>query len=306
MKWLETVKRGHKIKASRSYQRGVRPLFRFKNRSGGQNAFNRRKKVMKGNMKNGIRRMIRVFGVILFIALSTAAWAVETVTVFAAASTTNALTDIGRLFGEKKMGEVVFSFASSSTLAKQIENGAPANMFLSADIEWMDYLEKKKMVEPGTRTNLLGNRLVLIAPSDNPVNVNITPELDLPKLLSGGRLSTGDPEHVPVGKYLKQSLIKLGLWEKVKDQVAGAKDVRAALMLVERGEAPLGVVYATDAAISKKVRVIGVFPEDTHPLIVYPATLVKENATPAAKDFLKFLKGPEAKAVFEKYGFSLR
>lgn len=267
--------------------------------------FKQEEKHHEGN-RNRIRRLIGVFGVILFIALRMASGAAEQVMVFAAASTTNAMTDIGKLFGEKNIGEAVFSFASSSTLAKQIENGAPANVYLSADIEWMDYLEKKKMIEPGTRTNLLSNRLVLIAPADNPVKVNITPELDLPKLLSGGRLSTGDPEHVPVGKYAKQSLIKLGLWEMIKDQVAGAKDVRAALMLVERGEAPLGVVYATDAAISKKVRVIGVFPEDTHPLIVYPAALVKGNATPAAREFLKFLKGAEAKVLFEKYGFSMR
>jgi molybdate transport system substrate-binding protein len=256
--------------------------------------------------KNSTKKICCALAVVLLMSLNAAIGAAGQVTVFAAASTTNALSDIGRLFGEKKMGDVVFSFASPSTLAKQIENGAPANLFVSADLAWMDYLEKKEMVEPGTRINLLGNRLVLIAPTDNKVNVNITPALDISKLLSGGRLSTGDPSHVPVGKYAQQALTKLGLWEKVKEHVAGARDVRSALMLVERGEAPLGIVYATDAAISKKVRIIGVFPKDSHPQIVYPVALVKGNVTPVAKDFLEFLRGPEAGALFEKYGFSVR
>jgi molybdate transport system substrate-binding protein len=253
-----------------------------------------------------MKRAVRALAMGLLLALNSVVCAAEPITVFAAASTTNALNDIGKLFTARKMGDVVFSFASPSTLAKQIENGAPAHVFISADLEWMDYLEKKKMVEPGTRLNLLGNRLVLIAPADHAAHVDITPGFDLHGLLAGGRLATGDPAHVPVGKYTRQSLTKLGIWEKVKDQVAGTKDVRAALMLVERGEAPLGVVYATDAAISKKVRVIGIFPEYTHPPIVYPAALVRGNVTETARNFLKFLKGAEARGVFKKYGFSVR
>jgi len=237
-----------------------------------------------------------------------AAYAVEgdTVTVFAAASATNALTDIGKIFMDNKQGKVVYSFASSSTLAKQIENGAPANVFLSADLEWMNYLVEKKMVEPDTRTDLLGNRLVLIAPEDSKATVRIAPNFDLAALLGDGKLAMGDPAHVPAGVYGKQALEKLGAWKGVEAKVAPAKDVRAALTLVERAEAPLGVVYATDAAITKKVKVVGVFPEDSHPPIVYPVALVKDRGTAAAKNFLGFLKSADAKKVFEKYGFTVK
>jgi molybdate transport system substrate-binding protein len=240
--------------------------------------------------------------------LNRTAAAAETaaVTVFAAASTTNALNDIANVFAEKKQGKVTYSFASSSTLAKQIENGAPANVFLSADDKWMSYLADKKMIEPGSRFDLLGNRLVLIAPQDSKANVQIGPGFDLAALLGDGRLAMGDPAHVPAGLYGKEALQKLKVWQAVEPKVAPAKDVRAALALVERGEAPFGVVYATDAAISKKVKVVGVFPEDSHPPIVYPVALVKDRGTDAAKSFLGFLKSPEAIQIFEKYGFTVR
>ena len=231
----------------------------------------------------------------------------EKVTVFAAASTTNALTDIGKMFMEKKMGEFTPSFASSSTLAKQIENGAPANIFLSADLKWMDYLAEKKMIAQASRIDLLGNRIVLIAPADSKLGkIVVTSTLKLSELLADGKLAMGDPDHVPAGIYGQKALQSLGLWSDIQDRVARAKDVRAALALVERGEAPLGIVYATDAAISDKVKVIGVFPEDSHPAIVYPVGAVAGMDTPAARRFLAFLKSPEAKAVFEKYGFSVR
>jgi molybdate transport system substrate-binding protein len=227
-------------------------------------------------------------------------------TIFAAASTTNAITDIGKLFEQKNKIKVTHSFASSSTLAKQIEQGAPADVFLSADLKWMDYLAGKKMIDPQSRFNLLGNKIVLIAPASSTLKVDIKPGFDLAKLLGDGKLSMGDPSHVPAGIYGKQALEKLGVWKSVESKVAGAKDVRAALALVEREEAPLGVVYSTDAAISKKVKVVGVFPADSHPPIVYPVALVKDHGTAAAKSFLEFLKTPDAKAVFEKYGFSVQ
>ncbi len=230
----------------------------------------------------------------------------NSVIVFSAASTTNAVSDIGKLFAGQKMGEVLPSFASSSTLAKQIENGAPANVYISANKKWMDYLEEKKMIDANSRFDLLGNRIVLIAPADSEIDkVAIGAGIDLAGLLRDGRLAMGDPDHVPAGIYGKQALEKLNAWESIKDKVARAKDVRAALALVERGEALLGVVYATDAAITDKVKVVGVFPEDSHPPIVYPAALVAGGETPAAKTFLDFLKTPEAKNVFEKYGFTV-
>ncbi len=230
--------------------------------------------------------------------------AAGTVTVFAAASLTNALTDIGKMFEEKKMGGFTASFLSSSTLAKQIENGAGANVFISADEKWMDYLAKEKMIDSSTRFNLLGNRLVLIAPADSRLgNLNISRNIDLAGLLAGGKLAMGDPAHVPAGIYGKEALERLGVWQSVRAGVARQSDVRAALTLVERGEAPLGIVYATDAAITKKVKVIGIFPEESHSPIVYPAALVTGNETPVAKNFLEFLKTPQAMAVFEKYGF---
>jgi molybdate transport system substrate-binding protein len=228
----------------------------------------------------------------------------ESVTVFAAASTTNAVSDIAKMFEQKGLGKVVPAFASSSTLAKQIENGAPANVFVSADEPWMTYLVDRKVIEPGTRFDLMGNKLVLVAPADSSIQVKIGPELDLAKLLGNGRLAVGDPDHVPAGIYAKAALEKLGMWTKVKDKLARAADVRAALALVERGEAPLGIVYSTDAAITSKVKVVGVFPADSHPKIVYPAALIAGKASPVARRFLEFLKTPEAKAVFAKYGFT--
>ena len=228
--------------------------------------------------------------------------------VFAAASTTNAVQDICNLFKEKGMGDATPSFASSSTLAKQIENGAPAGVYLSANQKWMNYLEEKEMIVKSSRFDLLANRIVLIAPLDSKLdNVEIKPGFALSKLLGDNKLSMGDPDHVPAGMYAKQALESLGAWEKIAAQVARSKDVRAALALVERGECPLGIVYSTDAAVSKKVKVVGLFPEDSHRPIVYPAALVAghENDS-AAKAFFEFLKTADSKSIFEKYGFSVR
>ncbi|MDL2269750.1 molybdate ABC transporter substrate-binding protein [Desulfosarcina sp. OttesenSCG-928-G17] len=227
------------------------------------------------------------------------------VTVFAAASTTTVLTELGDLYAKKGLGTMKPSFASSSTLAKQIESGAPADIFLSANVEWMDFLVEKNAIDKASRRDLLGNRLVLIAPATGPLkSVDIKPGVDFLALLgTDGRLSTGDPAHVPAGTYGKTAMEALGIWDSVKDRIAPMKDVRAALMLVERGEAPLGVVYATDAAITDKVRIVGTFPESSHPPIVYPIAAVASGNTEAAKAFITFLTSPEASTIFARYGF---
>jgi molybdate transport system substrate-binding protein len=229
----------------------------------------------------------------------------EDVVVFAAASTTNAITDIAKLYAARHLGRVTPSFASSSTLAMQIANGAPADVYLSANEKWMDYLEKKNVIDRASRFNLLGNRIVLIAPAKSRLSaVDVKPGMALAALLGRqGRLAIGNPEHVPAGIYGKQALQHLGLWAQVKDRLAPTRDVRAALALVERGETPLGLVYATDAAISKRVRVVGAFPVDSHPPIVYPVAMVTGAKRAAAASFLKFLKSPQARTVFKKYGF---
>ncbi len=259
----------------------------------------------KAFMRKMLPAAILAFGLTAGFHTAVQAAEPDSVTVFAAASTTNAITDIGKMFTDKKMGKFVPSFASSSTLAKQIENGAPANVFVSANQQWMNYLADKKMIVPSSRFDLLRNRIVLIAPADSKTKkVEIGPGFDLVKLLGDGRLAMGDPDHVPAGIYGKQALEKLGTWKNVEPKVARSKDVRAALALVERGETPFGIVYATDAAISSKVKVVGIFPENTHPPIVYPVAIVAGKDTATAQSFLKLLKTREAKAVFEKYGFT--
>jgi len=240
--------------------------------------------------------------------VSTATAADREVVVFAAASTTNAITDVGDLYAARHLGRLIPSFASSSTLAKQIENGAPADVYLSANEEWMDYLEERNLIVRNSRSDLLGNRIVLIAPASSPLmRIDIAAGCSLVDALGeDGRLSMGDPDHVPAGKYGKQALQNLGCWDSVEDRLAPMKDVRAALVLVERGEAPLGLVYATDAAISRKVRVVGTFPADSHPPIVYSVAAVSSGRHAAAERFLDFLKTAEARAVFQRYGFDTR
>lgn len=245
--------------------------------------------------------------VMVFQVLVQSSLGADKVTVFAAASTTNALSTIGKLFMEKKMGKFVPSFASSSTLAKQIENGAPANIFVSADTKWMDYLAAKNMIDKKSRMDLLGNRIVLIAPVDSRLGkVDIVSHFNLAGLLGDGKLAMGDPSHVPAGIYAKTALETLGVWISISKNVAAAKDVRAALALVERAEVPLGIVYATDAAITDKVKVVGIFPENSHPPIVYPVAAVAGQNNSVTQSFLTFLKSPEAKTVFTEYGFAVR
>jgi molybdate transport system substrate-binding protein len=230
----------------------------------------------------------------------------QTLTVFAAASLTNAMQDISALWVKAGHAAPVMSFDSSSTLARQIEQGAPANVFASADEKWMDYLAKANLIAPGTRHDLLGNDLVLIVPANHPVHVDIGPGFDLLALLGpDGRLSTGDPAHVPAGIYAEQALRKLGLWDKVSAHIAAAPDVRSALLLVERGEAPAGIVYSTDAAVSKAVMIAGVFPESSHDPVTYPFAVTKAGDDAEAKAFLAFLSTPAAREVWVKRGFKV-
>lgn len=243
--------------------------------------------------------------VLAIIFFSTPA-AADEITVFAAASLTNALNEAGNAFEQKEGRTVRFSYASSSTLAKQIENGAPADLYLSADLAWMDYLDQREMIIKESRTNLLGNSLVLIAPDSSSLKVVLKPGTDLGGLLSGGLLAAGDPDHVPAGKYARAALEKLGIWKNIEGRIARTNDVRAALALVERAECPLGIVYATDAASSEKVKVVGAFPADSYPPVVYPAALVKDKGTSAARSLLEFLKSPAAKPIFEKHGFTVK
>jgi len=241
--------------------------------------------------------------VLLALATPFAAHA-QGVTVFAAASLTDAMKDISALWVKAGHPALTQSFASSSTLARQIEQGAPANLFASADEQWMDYLAKKNLIAPDTRRSLLGNDLVLIVSADHPQHLAIGPGFDLAALLGpAGRLATGDPAHVPVGIYAEQALRKLNLWDSVVPRLARTDDVRSALLLVERGEAPAGIVYATDAAVSKGVMIAGTFPENSHDSVSYPFAVTKAGDTPEARALLAFLAGPEARAVFIQRGF---
>ena len=227
-----------------------------------------------------------------------------TVRVFAAASLRNALDDLNAAYGADTGVKVVASYAATSALMRQIQQGAPADVVVSADREWMDFAVQKGLVQDDTRVDLLGNRLVLIAPKESRLaDVPIGPGLDLGKLAGDGRIVTGNVRAVPVGRYAKAALEHLGAWQNAQAKLAMTENVRAALSLVARGEAPLGIVYATDAAVEPGVKVVGIFPEGSHPPIVYPAAATAP-ATPQAQSYLAFLRSPAAKAVFEKYGFT--
>jgi molybdate transport system substrate-binding protein len=229
----------------------------------------------------------------------------SSILVFAAASMKNALDDVDVAFGKQSGIAVVASYDASSALMKQIEQGAPADVFISADLKWMDYGSEKKLVDDGTRANLLGNQLVLIAGKESRLgNVTISPGLDLAGLAGDGRIATGDVRAVPVGIYAKAALQKLGLWDAVEPKLAMVGNVRAALVLVARGEAPLGIVYATDAKVEPAVKVIATFPNDPHDPIVYPIAATR-TARPAAARYLGFLRSAAARAIFEHYGFSV-
>lgn len=231
----------------------------------------------------------------------------QEVTVFAAASLTNVLEQIAKRYREAGGPPVRFSFAASSALAKQIESGADADIFASADEQWMDYLEQRGLIVAGTRSARAGNTLVLITSAMHPRRVAIVPGFDLAGMIGDGRLATGDPAHVPVGRYAQQALTRLGVWSAVEPKLARTENVRAALALVERGDAPFGIVYGTDVAASGgKVSIAGTFPPETHAPIVYPIAIVAKRDRPEVRRFLDYVNGPEAANAFRAAGFGVR
>jgi molybdate transport system substrate-binding protein len=232
-----------------------------------------------------------------------AALPAPTLLVFAAASLTDALEEADHAFSAATRIQVRTSYAASSVLAKQIEAGAHADVFFSADREWMDYLDERGLLRAGTRRDLLGNALVLIAPADSPVRLKIAPGFALAAALGGGRLACADPDSVPAGLYARAALTQLRVWDAIAPRLARAENVRAALAYVARRETPLGIVYQTDAQAEKRVRVVDVFPADSHPPIVYPAVLTSQ-AQPQAAAYLDFLRSPRAHEIFVRYGFS--
>jgi molybdate transport system substrate-binding protein len=252
--------------------------------------------------------MSRLFAIFTAFVLLLATWSPasaqeKTLTVFAAASMKNALDEIDAAYTARTGTKFVVSYAASSALAKQIEKGAPADVFVSADTDWMDYAAARKTINEPTRVNLLGNSIVLIAPKDSRIDsVNIGPGFDLAKLAGDGRIATGDVKSVPVGKYAKAALEKLGAWQAAESKFAMADSVRAALILVARGEAALGIVYSTDARIEPGVKTVGIFPADSHPAIIYPVAATV-TAKPETNDYLAFLRSTAAKTILEKYGF---
>jgi molybdate transport system substrate-binding protein len=237
--------------------------------------------------------------------LSTVAASAEGVVVFAAASLKNALDDVAAAYKAKTGQAVAINYAASSALAKQIEQAAPADIFFSADLDWMDYLEKRNLIQPGTRRTLLGNKLVLVAPHDSTATIDLGAGAKLGDLLGAdGKLAMANVDSVPAGKYGKAALTNLGLWDGVAGRVVQADNVRAALAFVARGEAPAGIVYQTDANAEPGVKVIGTFPEASHPPILYPVALTAASRSPDAKAFLEFLQSDAAKAAYQKQGFT--
>ncbi|MBR0776814.1 molybdate ABC transporter substrate-binding protein [Bradyrhizobium diazoefficiens] len=250
-----------------------------------------------------IAGVFTAFVILAGASLSPAAAQDKTITVFAAASMKNALDEIDAAYTAKTGVKITVSYAASSALAKQIEQGAPADLFVSADTDWMDYAAGKKTIDEGSRVNLLGNSIVLIAPKDSRIDhVTIAEGFDLAKLAGDGKIATGDVKSVPVGKYAKAALEKLGAWQAAEPKFAMAESVRAALALVARGEAPLGIVYSTDAKVEPGVKIVGTFPAESHPAIIYPvATTV--TAKRWTNDYLSFLRSNAAKTILERYGF---
>jgi molybdate transport system substrate-binding protein len=253
---------------------------------------------------SAMRSLIAAAVVALTVPWSSAAYAQDRdLLVFGAASLKNALDDANAQYQRDAGHKVVVSYGASSALAKQIENGAPADIFISADLDWMDYVAEHKLIKPETRFNLLGNKLVLIGPADSRINLTIAPNFPLAQALGDDRLAMAEPSAVPAGKYGKAALEALGVWASVANKIALAQDVRATLLLVSRGEAPLGIVYQTDAASDKGVKIVGAFPESTHPPIIYPIAVTTASTNPDTAAYIGFLKSPAAKPAFEKQGF---
>ncbi len=248
------------------------------------------------------RRFIALFAVILAFAAPALAQPQAPLTVFAAASMRDVLDAQAAAFTRAGGPPVRFSYAASSAIARQIESGAPADIFISADSDWMDYVAQRGLIDTRSRRNLVTNRLALIAPADSKLSLSLQKNTALLAALGGGRLAMAGPD-VPAGRYGRAALTSLGVWSSVEGRVVQADNVRNAMMFVSRGEAPLGVVYDTDAKVDPKVRIVGLFPENSHPRIVYPAAVVKTSANPAAARFMTFLRSPAAQDVFRTYGF---
>jgi molybdate transport system substrate-binding protein len=251
-------------------------------------------------LRHGLAALLLAVG---FAVAATPAARAQQLIVFAAASLKNALDEVDGVHQKRSGAKASIAYASSSALARQIESGAPADIFISADRDWMDYVAKRNLVKAGSRVDLLRNEIVLIAPVDSKASFTIGPKFPLAKLLGDGRLAMGDPDHVPAGKYGKAALVALAVWPSVAHRVARAENVRAALNFVARGEAPFGIVYLTDAAAEKKVRVVGAFPPTSHPPITYPAALLSGGKSPAAEKYFQFLRSNETQAIFRKHGF---
>lgn len=256
-------------------------------------------------MKNMLKQLAAPFFALSLFAAPAAAQTAD-VTVFAAASLKNALDEIATNWKEESGKTAAISYASSSALAKQIESGAPADVFISADIPWMDYVEKAGQVAEGTRKNLLLNSIVLVAPKDSAISLTLEKGVDIASALGAdGRIAMGDVSAVPAGKYGKAALESLVVWANLEKRVAQSENVRAALALVSRGEAPLGIVYKTDAAADDNVKIVDTFPADSHPAIVYPVAKLKDAKSADADVFLSYLSTPKAVESFEKQGFKV-
>jgi molybdate transport system substrate-binding protein len=235
---------------------------------------------------------------------SQAAEPAKPLTVFAAASLKESLDEAARTYEKQTGTPVRISYAASSALARQIEQGAPADVFFSADLEWMDYLQQRRKIDPASRRNLLGNQLALVAPKNSSTQVDLKKPASLSAALGNGRLALGQTRSVPAGKYARASLESLGAWNSVKSKLAESESVRAALMLVARGETPLGVVYVSDAKAEPAVRVVAVFPDDSHPAIVYPVASLRDSRHPQTGAFVRWLSSPAARGIFQRRGFT--
>jgi molybdate transport system substrate-binding protein len=251
------------------------------------------------------RRLVLIVGLMGLASAPAAAQETRPVLVFAAASLQTALTAIAAEWQKETGKRATFSFAASSALARQMEQGAPADLFASADLDWMDWAAQRGLIKPATRTTLLANSLVLIAAKDDGLQLKIEPNFALAAAIGGSRLATGDPRAVPVGRYAQAALTALGVWDSVSGRIAGADNVRSALALVARGEARLGIVYATDAKVEPRVRVVDTFPAGSHAPVVYPFAETAAARHPDAAAFLGYLRSPAAIRIFEAEGFTI-
>jgi molybdate transport system substrate-binding protein len=258
--------------------------------------------MMSKAMQTLFGRVATMFALLLLLPVPASAQPAEPLTVFAAASLTDALQEVGTDFTRRTGLPVRFSFASSAVLARQLEAGAPAGIFISADRDWMDHVQSRGLIVRSSRVALLRGRLVLIAPVDSKVQLRIGRGFPLARALGGGRLAIGDPQAVPAGRYARAALTAYGVWPSVAARLAPAENVRAALLLVARKEAPLGIVYETDAKAEPRVRIVGTFPSGSHPPIVYPMA-VTSKASPAAANFARYVQGSAAAVIFRRHGF---